>query len=211
MTTERPALRGLYGITDPTLCPGDDRLVAAVEAALRGGMRILQYRDKQLPAAAQLHQARKLHALCQAHGALFIVNDDIELAQQCGADGVHLGRDDGSVSAARRQLGEHAIIGCSCYDRLELALEAQQLGADYVAFGRFHASSTKPDAVHAPIDLLDQASAELAIPICAIGGIETTNAGALVRRGAHMIAVINGLFGTTDIERRAREFAALFV
>jgi thiamine-phosphate pyrophosphorylase len=204
-------LRGLYGITDASLCPDDASLTRAVEAALLGGMRVLQYRDKNFSAEVKLRQALALRTLCETHKALFIINDDIELARQCEAHGVHLGREDGAISLARRQLGDGVIIGSSCYDRLELALEAQDQGADYIAFGRFHVSSTKPDAVQAPLDLLDQARDRLTVPICAIGGITTDNGAELVQRGAHMLAVINGLFAAPDIRQRAREFSRFFV
>jgi len=204
-------LRGLYGITDSSLCPDDASLTQAVEAALLGGMRVLQYRDKHASAEVRLRQALALRTLCEAHQAVFIINDDVELARQCKAHGVHLGREDGAITLARRQLGDGAIIGSSCYDRLELALEAQDQGADYIAFGRFHASNTKPDTVQAPLELLDQARGRLAVPICAIGGITVANGAELVQRGAHLLAVINGLFAASDIRQRAREFSTFFV
>jgi thiamine-phosphate pyrophosphorylase len=211
MTTDRSRLRGLYGITDAALCPDDASLIRSVESALAGGMRILQYRDKHSDAATRLRQAQRLKGLCAKQGALFIVNDDIELAAACDADGVHLGGDDQSIATARRVLGDAAIIGSSCYNRVELAIDAERQGADYVAFGRFHFSTTKPGAVQAQPEILEQARNSLSVPLCAIGGITIDNARPLVECGADMIAVINGLFATPDIEQRAREFADFFV
>ena len=203
------ALAGLYGITDPLLLPDSGTLTSAVEAALKGGMRLLQYRAKTTPDTIRLEQATALHQLCQRYGALFIINDNVALAKAVNAHGVHLGRHDAAISVARAQLGARAIIGCSCYDQLELALDARQQGADYVAFGRFFPSKTKPQATSANPDLLTAARARLDIPICAIGGISTRNASQLIERGAHMIAVIDDLFSAQDIAQKASEFSEL--
>ncbi len=206
MMPERARLRGLYGITDETLLPHTHALLSASEAALRGGMSILQYRAKSLTQAEKTRQAVALRRLCDEFGALFIVNDDVDLAKTVAADGVHVGRDDAAIEQARAMLGAEAIIGVSCYNRLDLALQAQQQGADYVAFGRFFASNTKPQAVQAEPDLLQQAKAQLDIPLCAIGGITTGNADQLVAQGADMIAVIDDLFAVPhDVERKAQQ------
>ncbi|MBC8211537.1 MAG: thiamine phosphate synthase [Gammaproteobacteria bacterium] len=202
-------LVGLYGITDPILLPDTQTLINAVEAALQGGMRVLQYRAKNLDQATRLQQATALQVLCQRHQALFIINDDVALAQAVSADGVHLGREDMDIAAAREQLGKQAIIGCSCYDRLDLALSAEQQGADYVAFGRFFPSSTKPQASPADPDLLITARQQLQLPICAIGGITAQNAAQLLERGADMIAVIHELFAAQDVYRQAKQFSQL--
>lgn len=203
------ALRGLYAITDGTLTPGD-KLPAAVEAAIRGGARLVQYRDKSSDAVRRLSEARALAALCRGHGVSFIVNDDVELASESGADGVHLGREDSSLAAARVHLGPRALIGVSCYDSLQNAVTAAHGGADYVAFGSFHASGSKPGAVRAPVELLAQARRELSIPICAIGGITPGNGAALIAAGAEMLAVIRGLFAAADVTAAARDYARLF-
>ncbi|HEV2110068.1 MAG TPA: thiamine phosphate synthase [Gammaproteobacteria bacterium] len=202
-------LAGLYAITDTTLTP-DVQLPAAVEAAIRGGARLVQYRDKSGDAARRLGEARSLAALCRGHGATFIVNDDVELALQSGADGVHLGRDDASLATARVRLGPRAIIGVSCYDSLPDAVTAAHGGADYVAFGSFYASGSKPGAVRAPVGLLTEARRELSIPVCAIGGITPGNGAALIAAGADMLAVIRGLFATEDVTAAAQGYVRLF-
>jgi thiamine-phosphate pyrophosphorylase len=201
------ALRGLYGITDGAPLP---RLQASVEAAIRGGARLIQYREKSTDAARRAAEARALLELCRGHGVLCMINDDVELATAIGADGVHLGKDDGRVDAARVQLGPRAVIGVSCYDSLERALQAAHEGADYVAFGSFFTSTSKPAAVRAPLSLLRDARARLSIPLCAIGGITPANGGELLQSGADMLAVIQGLFGATDIQAAAKAYSKLF-
>lgn len=202
-------LRGLYAITDGALTRGDG-LPAAVEAAIRGGARLVQYRDKSTDAARRRREAAALAALCRGHGVPFIVNDDVELAFESGADGVHLGREDAAFAAARVRLGPRALIGVSCYDSLENALAAVHGGADYVAFGSFHPSVSKPGAVHAPLELLTQARRQLNVPVCAIGGITPENGAALVAAGADMLAVIRGLFAEQDVKAAAGRYAGLF-
>jgi thiamine-phosphate pyrophosphorylase len=202
-------LRGLYAITDARLTAGED-LARCIEAALRGGARIIQYRDKSDDHARRRAEAAMLQALCLEHGALLIVNDDVDLAIRIGAAGVHLGEGDPAPHLARQRIGPGSIIGVSCYDRLDLALEAQAAGADYVAFGSLFPSPTKPDAVAAPLSLLGQARERLDVPICAIGGITLANAERVIAAGADMIAVISDLFGAQDIELRARELSRLF-
>ena len=150
------ALKGLYAITDSTLTP-DHQFSAKVAAALRGGARMVQYRDKRDIPAMRLKLATDMVYLCREHGALSIINDDIELAAQVGADGVHIGRDDADLDRARECLGQGAIIGVSCYNRLDLALEAEKQGADYVAFGAFFPSRIKPAAACANLELLHSA------------------------------------------------------
>lgn len=203
-------LRGLYAITSATLCREPARLAAAVEAALAGGARLIQYRDKEADAARRRDTARALLDRCRAHNALFIVNDDVELALAVGADGVHLGAGDLPPREARHRLGGLATIGVSCANVLERALAAQDQGASYVAFGRFFPSTTKPAAPQAEPALLRQARAQLHIPICAIGGITPANARPLVEAGAGMVAAVEGVFGAPDIAAAARAYARLF-
>lgn len=203
-------LRGLYAITSPALCRQPARLGAAVEAALRGGARLVQYRDKEADAQARRRTASSLLGLCRAHQAMFIVNDDVELAQAIGADGVHLGAQDLSLRQARARLGDTAVIGISCANVLERAVAAQDQGASYVAFGRFFPSRTKPDAPQAEPGLLRQARECLRVPICAIGGLTPANAGPLVEAGADLIAAVEGVFGATDVEAAARAYGRLF-
>jgi thiamine-phosphate pyrophosphorylase len=202
-------LKGLYAITQPHP-DGFDGLLQQVAQALIGGTRVLQYRDKQPGAARRKAQATALLALCHAHDALLIINDDTALARAIGADGVHVGREDDDIAAARAALGAEAIIGISCYNRLALASAAQEAGADYVAFGRFFPSLTKPDAVQADIALLGEAKRSLRIPVVAIGGITPENGATLIQAGADMLAVINGIFGAPDIAVRCRRFGQLF-
>lgn len=202
-------LHGLYAITDASLTP-DATLFAAVTAALRGGARVIQYRDKRADRARRHTEAAALNELCRAHAALLIINDDVELAAAVTAAGVHLGRDDPPIAAARKRLGREAIIGVSCYNQLPRAQTAAEHGADYVAFGRFFPSLTKPDAVAATPDLLREARRSLKLPLVAIGGITPENGGLLLAAGADMLAVIHGVFGQPDIEAAARRFAELF-
>lgn len=196
-------LQGLYAITPERA----DRheLAARVRAALEGGIAALQYRRKAL---ARLDEANSLAALCRAKRVPFIVNDDIELALACGADGVHLGRDDGDLRAARARM-KGKLLGISCYASLDNARAAVDAGADYVAFGSVYASPTKPAAVRAPLSLFDQAR-PLGVPLAAIGGITLENAPALLAAGADALAVISDLFDASDIAARARAYAKLF-
>jgi thiamine-phosphate pyrophosphorylase len=195
---------GLYAVTG-----AGDALARDVAAAVRGGAVAVQYRDKGSSRAHRLRTALGLGKLCRDSGVVFIVNDDIELALAAHADGVHLGRDDAPLAAARARLGER-IIGVSCYGSLESALAAQAAGADYVAFGSFFASSTKPAAARASIDLLREARARLHVPIVAIGGVTPENGAALIEAGADCLAAISGVFEAVDVEAAARRYARLF-
>jgi thiamine-phosphate pyrophosphorylase len=196
-------LRGIYAVTDPQLT-GDERLLPAVEQALRGGAHMLQYRDKTAAPAERLQRAQALLELCSRHRIPLIINDDVELAAASGAAGVHLGRQDASLSQARKRLGAAAIIGVSCYNQLPRAIEAQAGGADYVAFGSVYLSPTKPAAVRAPLELFTQAKQSLHIPVCAIGGIRADNAAPLLECGVDLLAVISGIFAQSDVETATR-------
>ncbi|MDX2421391.1 MAG: thiamine phosphate synthase [Amphritea sp.] len=204
------SLRGLYAITDSTLMPNTDSLLLQVEQALRGGARILQYRDKSTHQALRLQQALALVDLCQQYHCPILINDDAELAKASGADGVHLGQSDGNIRQARSFLGPTAIIGNTCHNSLELARTACQQTADYVAFGAVFPSSTKPNATHASISLISEAKATLPVPVVAIGGINMDNADQVISAGADMIAVIHNLFANDDICAQAGQFNALF-
>lgn len=196
-------LRGLYAITPETL--ERDDLRRRVGAALDGGIAVLQYRRK---ARASLAEASELARMCRDHGTPFIVNDDVGLALACGADGVHLGRDDGALAKARTTL-HGLLLGASCYDDLAAARAAIAAGADYVAFGSVFASPTKPWAVRAPLALFGEAQ-PLGVPLAAIGGITLENAPAVVQAGASLLAVISDLFEADDIAGRARAYGKLF-
>ena len=202
--------RGLYAITDAVLLPDDPRLIVAVEQAILGGARLIQYRDKSADPARRLTQAQALNAVCQRYQIPLIINDDVDLAIQVGAAGVHLGRDDPDLATARAGLGETALIGVSCYDRLDLALAAERAGADHVAFGAFFPSPTKPTEIRASVELLREARAVLHVPIVAIGGITPDNAPVLLEAGADALAVVSGVFGQPEIQAAARRYAALF-
>lgn len=206
---EQQKLRGLYAITQPHP-QGFEALVQQVDAALSGGARMVQYRDKQPGAERRRAEGTALCDLCHAHGALLIVNDDTDLARMIGADGLHLGKHDDKIHVARNALGNDAVIGISCYNQLTLATAAQEGGADYVAFGRFFPSRSKPDAVQADIALLHEAKRALRIPVVAIGGITPENGATLIQAGADMLAVIDGIFGAPDIAARCRQFKQIF-
>jgi thiamine-phosphate pyrophosphorylase len=208
--TNKSRITGLYAIAD-TQYLDDTRLLLAVGEAVAGGARVIQYRDKQHTAAKRMQQAKGLAALCRQQGALFIVNDDVALAKQAQADGVHLGREDAALAQAREQLGPRAIIGVSCYNELARAEVAEKQGANYIAFGRFFPSRTKPQAVQANIDLLREARKKLHIPVVAIGGITPENGAALIAAGADALAVIEGVFGQADVRGAAERYAKLFV
>jgi thiamine-phosphate pyrophosphorylase len=205
---QQQTIGGLYAVT-PDITDTDE-LLRCVRAALQGGARVLQYRNKSAAAALRLQQAQALRRLTREFNAKFIVNDDAQLAAQVDADGVHLGGEDGSVAAARAVLGAAKIIGVSCYNRASLAQEAVRQGADYVAFGAFFSSSVKPEAVQADVQLLQTARRELKVPVVAIGGITQQNGAALVEAGADALAVISALWNAPDIKASAQEFSNLF-
>lgn len=205
--------RGLYVLTPET---GDDAaLLEAVGAALRGGAATVQYRNKTLSAARQFEQAGPIRDACRQAGALFIINDSVDLAARLSADGVHLGRDDAALTDARASLGPRAVIGVSCYDSLQRALDTRAV-ADYCAFGSVAPSTVKPAAVRAPLTLFGEARAA-GLHAVAIGGIDESNAAGIIAAGAQAIAVITAVFGpagqwfaTPVIEARARALAGMF-
>ena len=206
MTTD---LRGLYAVTpDDSLLP---RLSNLVGQALAGGVRLVQYRNKDAPPALRRSHAAELLRICRACDARLIVNDDLALALEIGADGVHLGRDDGELGAARAALGRGRILGVSCYDDISAGEAAAAAGADYLAFGSVFASSIKPQAVRAPLALLAEAKKRFALPIAAIGGITLANAPQALAAGADLLAVITDLFDAPDIAKRAKEYETLFL
>lgn len=203
-------LTGLYAVTldDPIL----PRLSALVQAALNGGTPIVQYRNKTAPPPLRRAQAAELLRICRSAGARLIVNDDVWLAVEIGADGAHIGRDDapgGSLAAARDALGAKRILGVSCYNEMARAEEAAAAGADYLAFGSVFASRTKPSAVPAPLELITEARRRFHLPIAAIGGITLENAPQVLAAGADMLAVASDLFDTMDIQTRAAAYGKL--
>ncbi|HUJ87914.1 MAG TPA: thiamine phosphate synthase [Burkholderiales bacterium] len=203
-------LAGLYAITPDAV--DSHILIERVRAAMKGGApngwAAVQYRNKLAGAEQRAAEARALASLCAGYGVPLIVNDDVELALAVGAEGAHLGSNDGDMVAARARLGTR-LLGTSCYDRLDVARRAVAAGTDYVAFGSVFPSPTKPGAVRAPLALFAHARA-LGVPLVAIGGITLENAAEVVRAGADCVAVISGLFDAPDPAARARAFTAVF-
>lgn len=205
---QQARIAGLYAITPDE--PDSEALAHKVRMALAGGARVVQYRNKSADARLRHEQAAALFALCRDAGALFIVNDDVDLALAIGADGVHLGREDADTAGARTRLPQGSLVGASCYASLDRAVAACRAGASYVAFGSAFPSATKPEAPGAPLSLYREARRRLDCPVVAIGGITPANARSVIEAGAHAIAVISALFDAPDIEQRARDFARLF-
>ena len=194
-------LSGIYAITDDILLPEPTRL-KAVAAALGAGISLLQFRSKSGTRASRLKAAIELLVLCRAHHVPLIINDDVDLCLAADADGVHLGQRDAALESARTRLGPAAIIGVTCHSSVDSAVQAQLAGADYVAFGRFFDSATKPEAPPAQLAILGQAKAALSIPIVAIGGINAENGADVLAAGADMLAVIDAIFGDNQQVRQ---------
>jgi thiamine-phosphate pyrophosphorylase len=201
-------LHGLYAITDNSIFAS--KRFEVIEQAMIGGVQILQYRDKNSDKEQRKTQAKALRRLCYKYKIPFIINDDLKLAQRVEADGVHLGKDDPDIVAARAVLGDDAIIGVSCYNQLSLAQQAVEAGATYVAFGRFFPSHTKPQAISCSVDVLREARQTLSCPLVAIGGITPANGAELIAAGADFLAVVHGLFGQTDVSAAAQRYTQLF-
>ncbi|GKS69145.1 thiamine-phosphate diphosphorylase [Nitrosomonas sp. PY1] len=186
-------------------------LLDKAQRVLQGGVKLLQYRNKSASCDLLREQAQALLSLCRSYHVPMIVNDDLDLAIEIDADGVHLGQDDLARCEAKEQLLEYdKILGISCYNRLDLALRAQQFCADYVAFGAFFSSTTKPDAVRVTVDWVRQAKKQIVIPIVSIGGIRLTNAASVIQSGCAAIAVSDDLFNAHDIQLRTQQLAQLF-
>lgn len=201
-------LRGLYVITDPYLLERVG-LINGVEQAIVGGAKLVQYRNKLAAEPERLSEARSLRALCAERDVRFVVNDDVELCRRINADGVHLGKTDGTVKHARKLLGTEPIVGVTCHDDLEYAARAHREGASYCAFGRIFPSKTKPQAPGCALDVLRLASGQ-AYSTVAIGGISIENGAPLLDMGVDLLAVIHGVFGQTDIQASAQKFSSLF-
>ena len=202
------SIKGLYAIT-PDI-DDTDVLLKKVEAALQGGINILQYRNKQANHKLQIQQARALLPLCRQFNVPLIINDSVKICLTLDADGVHLGADDGDLAEVRDRIGLDKILGASCYNRFDLALTAQDQGANYVAFGACFTSTTKPNAPVADLSLFKRASTELHIPTVAIGGINLHNAPQVIQAGANAIAVIQAIFNTDDVKSASQQFSQLF-
>ena len=205
-------INGLYAVTSDE--SNTDLLLSKIEAALQGGVSVLQYRNKLASHKLQTQQASAILPLCRQYHVPFIINDSVDLCLTLDADGVHIGADDGNIAEVRQRLGAYKILGASCYNRLDLAMQAQQAGASYVAFGACFASNTKPNAPVANLDLFKQAKAQLHIPTVAIGGITLKNALTVIQAGADSIAVINAIFSPNytleDVKVSTQQFAQWF-
>lgn len=200
--------RGLYAI--PPECHDTDQLLAQCRAALAGGAKLLQYRNKRGSARLRLEQARALNELCRAFAVPLIINDDVELCRTVNASGVHLGRDDEALLQARQQLGSSAIIGGSCYNDLARAQRAVEAQVSYLAFGSCFVSSTKPQASRCAAHILQEAARHWSLPIVAIGGITAENGASLVGAGVDLLAVISDVFDADNITKRALQYQSIF-
>ncbi len=203
-----PRISGIYAITPDLI--DTTNLVMLAQQALIGGVQLIQYRNKIADNTLKLEQAILLSNLCHEFNTPLIINDDLDLAIEVGADGVHLGVEDITVVEARRKLGPGKIIGASCYNKLRYAIEAEKHGADYVAFGAFNTSSTKPGAVSAPINLLCKAKQCLQIPVVAIGGIDSENIAELIYKGADAVAVSRSIFNSINIQLETKKLSCIF-
>ena len=202
-------VRGLYAITDTKLIPRH-RFVETVEAAVRGGATMVQLREKETPREEVIRLGRELLSVTRRYDALLIVNDHPAIAQEIGADGTHVGREDPPVAEARAMLGPEAIIGASCYGDVARAMAAEQAGADYVAFGTPFPSPTKPKRTDLSLGIFREVKRQVKVPVFAIGGITVDNAPQVIDAGADGIAVVSGVFAAPDVEAAARALAQLF-
>jgi thiamine-phosphate pyrophosphorylase len=201
-------LNGLYLVTPD--CDDTALLCQQVKQAVQGGVAMVQYRHKTASAALRLEQASALLTICRQAAVPLLINDHITLAQTLDADGVHVGQHDAAITQARALLGPGKIIGASCYNRFELAEQAQAAGADYIAFGACYPSPTKPQAPRANAALFTQAKQALSVPVVGIGGITLDNAPPLIAAGADALAVITDIFQASDISARCRQYLPLF-
>ncbi len=199
------SIKGLYAIT-PDLA--DTALLCEmVKASILGGASVIQYRNKVADSKLRIQQSRALLDICRQHQVPLIINDHVKLCLTLDADGVHIGADDGDIAATKARIGPDKILGVSCYNRLDLAHNAQAAGADYVAFGACFSSGTKPQAVKADLSLFQN---DLSIPMVAIGGITLDNIDSVIAAGADAVAVIGALFTAANIEQQAHAFADCF-
>lgn len=201
-------LKGLYVIADID-CTGADNIISKTDEVLTAGVKIIQYRDKVSTQSDRYKIAENLRKLTHEHSSLLLINDDTQLATSIDADGIHLGKDDMSIQEARSILGDNKIIGASCYASYMNAQPAIDASADYIAFGSFFSSSTKPDAPRANIDLLQRAKQDFKVPVCAIGGITPQNAAPLLAAGTDMIAVIRGVFSASSPKQAVQEYFSI--
>lgn len=192
----------LYAVTDRAWT-GERTLYQQVECALKGGVTCVQLREKDLPEAEFLAEAREIGALCRSYGVPFIINDNVEIALACGADGVHVGQSDMEAGRVRAAVGQNMMVGVSA-QTVEEALAAQRAGADYLGVGAVFATSTKLDAEAVSHQTLKDICAAVDIPVTAIGGINQDNILELSGTGIDGVALVSAIFGAKDIEGRCR-------
>ena len=197
----------LYAVTDRAWI-GTQTLYQQVEAALKGGATCVQLREKELDEAAFLQEAKELCALCRRYGVPFIVNDNVDVAQACGADGVHMGQEDMKAGEVRRRVGEDMILGVSVHT-VEEARRAVRDGADYLGLGAVFPTSTKTDVDQMPNETLRAICGAVEVPIVAIGGINRDNLPKLASSGVDGVALVSAIFSAEDIEGTCRELRAL--
>jgi thiamine-phosphate pyrophosphorylase len=208
MDRGRERLRGLYLIIDPEVAAGRDEVEVARQA-LAGGARLIQLRDKRREKGVQLPIALALRGVCQERGALFIVNDHVDLALAVEAHGVHVGQKDLPVGIVRRLVPRQMIVGCSTNNPDE-ARRAEADGADYVSVGRLFPTGSKADTRPATTETLQAVKAAVSLPVCAIGGIDETTIDEVVAAGADMAAVIAAVVTAPDVQEAARRLAVRF-
>lgn len=201
-------LNGLYVITDNTLTPKES-LLNQVKEALEGGAKIVQLRDKKNSIEEIKKEAIELNSLTKKYNAKFILNDEVSLAIELGCDGLHIGKSDYyRVKEIRENF--KGILGVSCYGDIEKAKEMENIGVDYVAFGSFYSSPTKPNSSLVSLEVLEKAKRELNIPICAIGGINRENISEITKYNIDMVAVISDIWNSSDIKEVSKKYSSLF-
>lgn len=200
-------LKGIYVLSDANLTP-NETILSQMERVLKAGVSVIQFREKYASDDEIEPTCKALKALCAQYHALFIIDDRVHLAKKVDADGLHVGEDDISYEEARAIMGEDKIIGVSCYGNIERALKYEALGADYVAFGSFFPSPTKPHSKVVPLEVLVEAKKVLLVPICAIGGINETNIGKVASSGIAMYSVISAVYANDKIEENIKALQA---
>jgi len=201
-------LRGLYVIIDPEAARGRDEARIAAQA-IDGGARLIQLRDKTREKGIQLPIARGLQATCRQEGAMFLVNDHVDLALAVEADGVHLGQKDLPVAVVRRIVPRGMIVGCST-NNPEEARRAEADGADYVSVGRLFTTGSKQDTRPATLETLRAVKEAVSVPVCAIGGIDESTIDAVIAAGADMVSVIAAVTAAEDVRDAAQRLASHF-
>ena len=192
----------LYAVTDRAWV-GRQSLYQQVEAALKGGVTCLQLREKELDTEAFLREALEIAALCKRYGVPLFINDNLEVAVRCGADGIHVGQDDLDAAQVRQQVGDRMMIGVSVHS-VEEALEAVRKGADCLGVGAMFPTATKADASPVSLETLGAICAAVEVPVVAIGGIGPDNLHQLAGTGVDGVALVSAIFGAPDIEKRCR-------